>query len=112
MTREAGEKLGTYAINTTKTVPFQYYFTSNMVTVVTPGTLTIKPNPADFSQDGNEYTIHTVTGWDNFCDLLENNDNGYFDGKTVKLMQTSPSAAWLEAKGMNSQARSTATRIR
>ena len=85
MTREAGEKLGTYAINTTKTVPFQYYFMSNMVTVVTPGTLTIKPNPADFSQDGNEYTIHTVTGWDNFCDLLENNDNGYFDGKTVKL---------------------------
>ena len=85
MTREAGEKLGTYAINTTKTVPFQYFFMSNMVTVVTPGTLTIKPNPADFSQDGNEYTIHTVTGWDNFCDLLENNDNGYFDGKTVKL---------------------------
>ena len=44
-------------------------------------------DPADISVNaaGTEYTIHTATGWNVFCDLLENNDNGYFSGKTVKL---------------------------
>ena len=44
------------------------------------------PDP-DFSGngDGTEYTINTAAGWDKFCDLLDNNDNGYFTGKTVKL---------------------------
>ena len=39
----------------------------------------------DISVSGDEYTIHTPTGWDDFCDLLANNSNGYFTGKTVKL---------------------------
>ena len=39
----------------------------------------------DISVNGDEYTIHTPTGWDDFCDLLADNSNGYFTGKTVKL---------------------------
>ena len=40
---------------------------------------------ADFSVSGNEYTIHTATGWDVFCNMLANNDKGIFSGKTVCL---------------------------
>ncbi|MBR5725406.1 MAG: InlB B-repeat-containing protein [Muribaculaceae bacterium] len=39
----------------------------------------------NISVDGDEYTIHTPTGWDMFCDLIAENSNGYFTGKTVKL---------------------------
>ena len=42
-------------------------------------------NPADFSQSGDEYTIHTPGGWSVFCDLLAENSKGYFSGKTVNL---------------------------
>ena len=34
---------------------------------------------------GTEYTIYTAKGWDYFCDMLADNDKGYFTGKTVKL---------------------------
>ena len=44
---------------------------------------TIAPDPTHFSQSGNEYTIHTATGWDVFCDMLENGET--FSGKIVKL---------------------------
>ena len=37
------------------------------------------------SADGNTYTIKDAKGWDVFCDLLADNDKGYFTGKTVKL---------------------------
>ena len=37
------------------------------------------------SMNGDEYTIQTATGWDIFCNMLAENDNGYFTGKTVKL---------------------------
>ncbi len=43
------------------------------------------PDPAQFSQDGDTYTIHSATGWNVFCDLLAENDKGYFSGKTVLL---------------------------
>jgi hypothetical protein len=43
------------------------------------------PNPTDFSQNGNEYTIHTADGWNVFCDLLNDNTKGFFSNKTVKL---------------------------
>ena len=45
------------------------------------------PDPAHFSVNdaGTEYTIHTAEGWGVFCDLLADNDKGYFTGKTVKL---------------------------
>ena len=46
-------------------------------------TATIIPNPAHFSQDGNTYTIHTATGWDVFCDMLDGGEA--FSGKTVVL---------------------------
>ena len=39
----------------------------------------------DLNVSGNTYTINTVAGWNQFCDLLANNDKGYFTGKTVKL---------------------------
>ena len=36
--------------------------------------------------DGTEYTIHTATGWNLFCDALQDNDTyNRFIGKTVKL---------------------------
>ena len=37
------------------------------------------------SNDGNTYTINDDYGWELFCDALQNNDKGFFDGKTVKL---------------------------
>ena len=43
------------------------------------------PNPAHFSVSGDVYTIHTAEGWDYFCDMLADNDKGYFSGKTVRL---------------------------
>ncbi len=49
-------------------------------------TLTATPDPTHFSQSGDEYTIHTATGWDIFCDaLLDNDTYNRFSGKTVKL---------------------------
>ena len=39
----------------------------------------------DLAVNGDTYTINTVAGWNQFCDLLANNDKGYFSGKTVKL---------------------------
>ena len=36
------------------------------------------------NSDGS-YTIKNANGWSVFCDLLEENAKGYFDGKTVKL---------------------------
>ena len=44
------------------------------------------PDPAHFEQTAtNEYTIKDATGWGVFCDLLAENDKGYFTGKTVVL---------------------------
>ena len=43
------------------------------------------PDNDDFSLSGTTYTIHTATGWNFFCDLLADNDKGFFDGKTVQL---------------------------
>lgn len=67
-------------------------FTGSAVTNIPAGssgnkTLYAKwtPAPAHFSQSGNTYTIHTAGGWNVFCDLLAENDKGYFTGKTVKL---------------------------
>ena len=48
---------------------------------------TLRPYSSnDFSVNdaGTEYTIHTATGWDFFCDALQDNAN-HFTGKTVKL---------------------------
>ncbi|MBQ6751500.1 MAG: hypothetical protein IJR02_12150 [Bacteroidaceae bacterium] len=50
-------------------------------------TATVSIDPAQFSVNdaGTEYTIHTAGGWNVFCDLLAENANGYFSGKTVRL---------------------------
>ena len=34
---------------------------------------------------GNIYTINNADGWNQFCDMLADNDKGYFSGKTVRL---------------------------
>ena len=44
-----------------------------------------EPDHLSVSADGNFYTINDAEGWDNFCDLLKDNDKGYFDDKTVLL---------------------------
>ena len=49
---------------------------------------TLTPDLSAFftvSADGNTYTIQSALGWGVFCDMLQNNDKGYFTGKTVKL---------------------------
>ena len=63
--------------------------TSEQKTAIAGKTLTAAPDPAHFSvnAEGTEYTIHTAAGWGMFCDLLADNDKGYFTGKTVKLGQ-------------------------
>ena len=38
-----------------------------------------------YVQDGNIWTLYHSDGWDVFCDALQNNDKGFFTGKTVKL---------------------------
>ncbi len=43
------------------------------------------PDPNDFSQSGDTYTIHSAAGWNVFCDLLAQHARGYFSGKTVRL---------------------------
>ena len=50
-------------------------------------TATWIPDPTHFEQTGtDEYTIYTATGWDLFCDAMQDNDTyGRFVGKTVKL---------------------------
>ena len=50
-------------------------------------TATWMPDPTHFEMTAiDEYTIHTATGWDLFCDALQ--DNTFFNrfiGMTVKL---------------------------
>ena len=49
---------------------------------------TFAPDPAHFSVNdaGTEYTIKTATGWNVFCDCLNDNDTyNRFSGKTVRL---------------------------
>ena len=86
MTREAGELPGTYAITTVKATPFKFAGHNVVVTAVTPGTLTVTANPADWAETAtDEYTIKSAAGWDVFCALLADNAKGFFSGKTVKL---------------------------
>lgn len=86
LTRTAGEAMGDYAISYEGTNPIEF---ANYLVTVNPGTLTITaPNPDDFSvnADGTEYTIHTATGWNFFCEALQDNETyNHFSGKTVKL---------------------------
>ena len=86
LTRTAGETMGDYTISYEGVNPIEF---ANYLVTVNPGTLTITaPNPDDFSvnADSTEYTIHTATGWNFFCDALQDNATwNRFSGKTVKL---------------------------
>lgn len=46
---------------------------------------TFKYDPAHFSQDGDTYTIHTATGWEIFCDCVNDDNYNKFYGDTVIL---------------------------
>lgn len=48
-------------------------------------TANVSPDPAHFSQNGDVYTIHTATGWNVFCDCLNDSSYAGFSGKTVEL---------------------------
>ena len=43
------------------------------------------PNDISVNAAVDEYTIKTAAGWGVFCTLLDINDKGFFDSKTVKL---------------------------
>ena len=61
-----------------------YSFTMPDEDVTVSATLTTYSE--HFSQDGDTYTIHDETGWDIFCDCLQDNDTyNRFSGKTVEL---------------------------
>lgn len=52
-------------------------------------TVSIAPDPAQFAQSGDTYTIKSAGGWNVFCDLLAaDGGKAYFSGKTVKLVPT------------------------
>ena len=43
-------------------------------------------DPGHYTVSGDEYTIYTATGWDRFCDALQDDETyNHFSGKTVKL---------------------------
>jgi hypothetical protein len=61
---------------------YLYTTTASNATV----TAAIVPDPVHFSQSGDEYTIHTATGWGVFCDALQDNATyNKFSGKTVRI---------------------------
>ena len=60
--------------------------TGNSFTINADAVVTFAPDPDHFSQNGDLYTIKDATGWNVFCDLLENNDYGYFSNKIVQLL--------------------------
>ena len=64
-----------------------YGNTFEFVMPETPVTLnaTYVPEPRYFEYSNSEYTIKNALGWEVFCDLLEENEKGYFTGKTVNL---------------------------
>ena len=47
--------------------------------------VTYVPDSNFLSYSESVYTIKNSYGWNVFCDLLEDNEKGYFTGKTVKL---------------------------
>ncbi len=79
--------------------PWNYNPSANVVATVTVGGtphyfensgaalayINSHPDNDHFSLSGTTYTIHTAAGWDAFCYLLANSDQGFFDGKTVQL---------------------------
>ena len=49
-------------------------------------TVSFKTSLDHLTVDGDEYTIYTATGWDRFCDALQDDETyNHFSGKTVKL---------------------------
>ena len=72
------------SVQVTRVDDTHYTFTMPASDVTVSATFT--PDSAHFSQDGDTYTIHDATGWDIFCDCLQDNDTyNRFSGKTVEL---------------------------
>ena len=72
--------------------------TTNPYTLTMPNedvviSASLTPDPTHFAvNDDGSYTIYTATGWSVFCDLLAENDKGYFTGATVTLGGNIPTA--------------------
>ena len=75
--------LATYYVNGAAIVGNTFAMPAEDVSV----TATWMPDPTHFEMTAiDEYTIHTATGWDLFCDALQDNATyNRFIGKTVKL---------------------------
>ena len=59
--------------------------TDQQKTAIAGKTLISAIIPIQQSQDGMTYTIKNATGWNIFIDMLAENDQGFFTGKTVQL---------------------------
>ena len=60
------------------------FYSGNDVSI--PNDATLRQANFTVNAAGTEYTIHNATGWDVFCDALQDNDTyNRFSGKTVKL---------------------------
>ncbi len=83
---------GSVAIATGKTLyddatAYSGTLTSDQIQAIAGQTLCpYSTNDFTVNTDSTEYTIHTATGWDVFCDALQDNNTwNHFSGKTVKL---------------------------
>ncbi len=83
---------GSVAIATGKTfyddaTAYSGTLTSDQIQAIVGQTLCpYSTNDFTVNTDSTEYTIHTATGWDVFCDALQDNNTwNHFSGKTVKL---------------------------
>ena len=83
---------GSVAIATGKTLyddatAYSGTLTSDQIQAIVGQTLCpYSTNDFTVNTDSTEYTIHTATGWDVFCDALQDNNTwNHFSGKTVKL---------------------------
>ncbi len=86
VTPDEGYVVESISYNGTEIEPDNGIYSFTMPAADVTVTVTFAPNPAHFSKSGDTYTIHTATGWDLFCDALQdNNTYNHFSGKTVCL---------------------------
>ena len=85
----SGAEFEGWATSTNGTKAYNNGQSVNNLTQTSGATVTLYAkwniDPAHLSVSGNEYTIHTATGWNTFCELLANNSADFFTGTIVKL---------------------------
>ena len=83
VTPSEGYLTDTVKFNGTEIVPVDGVYSFTMPVDDVTITATAKPDPSNFSQNGDTYTIYNETGWNVFCDALDDGES--FSGKTVEL---------------------------